>query len=89
MKHQVGKFGIARMERIAKADRAVARARELAKCWQYPNGFSHHMTSCEHWLELQAAEWLYKEAGLAVLARSVRRLRDSKDVYAAWLKFDK
>ena len=87
--NQHKKLGATRREQIAKADRAVAHARALAKCWRYPAGFSHPMTGCEHWLDLQSAEWLYEEAGLTLLARRVRRLRDSKDIAAAWAKFDK
>ena len=89
MNQQIDKCGAARRERIGKADRLVAEARELAQCWRYPNGFSHYMTAVDCHTSLRCAEWLYEDAGLSVIAQKVRRLCDSEDVPAAWLKFDK
>ena len=86
--NQHKKFGATRREQIAKADRAVARARVLAACWRHPKGFSHYMTTANHHIELQAAEWLYEAAGLTLLAERVQRLRNSRDVPAAWAEFD-
>ena len=87
--NQHKKFGATRREQIAKADRAVARARATAGCWRHPKGFSHYMTTAEHHIELHCAELLYQAAGLTLLAERVQRLRDSRDVPAAWVEFDR
>jgi len=88
MNQQMAEHGATRRERIAKADLAVADARALAKCWQHPAGFSHYMTTCEHWLALHSAALLYEQADMSAMARKVERVRDSRDVREAWEVFD-
>jgi len=92
MNQQIDGCGAVRRERIAKADRAVARASALAAVWQPGSKFSHYMTSCEYCVELHAAQLLYEAAGLAVMAEKIRKLRDPKhssDLPAAWREFRK
>lgn len=89
MNWRVLECGMARRERIAKADAAVARARVLSASWQRPNGFANWMTAVDLRFELRGAERLYKKAGLTQLAQRVRRLRLSRDVSAAWQAFDR
>jgi hypothetical protein len=88
MNQTIYECGMTRRERIRKADSELAHARAIANSWQSPTGFSHYMTSCEYWIALRYAEWLYDEAGLSVAASKVRRLRDSRDVPKAWETFD-